>query len=451
MKFIGVYVIYKFIKIIRMNFHVMTSLSLQLLLVTAAIFLSPCANAQISSLQEAFSYAHQNNPQIKAERSALKALDAEIVISQSKKRPKANLSIGYNEFLKNSVNNFTSPDRALQIQAEITLPLYDGGRSSLSTKVVRNNIDAGRSKLKSLEGLLYEKIINIYMEVVRNQALLSLAKSNVEMMEETLNSRKKHEELGFLGQSEVLESELLLVEAKRELEVMRNKLNQSLIEFHHIVGQPAMELDIPETPPEFEIDVIEAKAIVLENNSDILEASHVVSSLENQNLIAKRNYRPTVDGFLNASHSNYFNTLGGLISTEFEQRETLFTTGVRVNIPLYEGGRLKAENQRQNAKLSQAKQNLAWVKQQTTHELDLFFKQYNNSKKAIELANEAVSISRKKLEFLKAEERAGLRTSLEILRSQKQLAETQLRKRDLQIEALQSYYRILNIMGALAP
>ncbi|KAK0349706.1 hypothetical protein LTR94_032022, partial [Friedmanniomyces endolithicus] len=79
--------------------------------------------------------AYQNNPTLTAQRAAQRANDENVPIARAGGRPVLSANTGINENFIRSGNNFTTPERLLQGNVGVTLPLYQGGR-------VRNGVQA---------------------------------------------------------------------------------------------------------------------------------------------------------------------------------------------------------------------------------------------------------------------------------------------------------------------
>ena len=89
--------------------------------------LLPLGATQADTLQEALTGAYQNNPTIAAARANQRANDESVPIQKSAGRPNVTTTGQYLEFVKQSSVSFTSPERAVNGQLNLGVPIYSGG------------------------------------------------------------------------------------------------------------------------------------------------------------------------------------------------------------------------------------------------------------------------------------------------------------------------------------
>ena len=82
------------------------------------------APASAETLRDALAKAYQNNPTLTAQRAAQRANDENVPIARSGGRPVVSANTGINENVIRNGNNFTTPERLLQGNVGVTLPLY---------------------------------------------------------------------------------------------------------------------------------------------------------------------------------------------------------------------------------------------------------------------------------------------------------------------------------------
>ena len=57
-------------------------------------------------------------------------------------------------------------------------PLYRGGRTAAATREAKSNVLAARERLRSVEQTVLFDAVTAYMDVLRDQAVLALNRSN---------------------------------------------------------------------------------------------------------------------------------------------------------------------------------------------------------------------------------------------------------------------------------
>src|SRR3954453_23372979 len=111
-------------------------------LAAAAALLIAGNPAATQTLPEALAYAYQNNPQLQAQRAALRATDEEVPQALSNWRPTVNLSsqAGFNRSALTTSNSLSGEPRTAygnfynrSVQLQAAQPVYRGGRTEAQT------------------------------------------------------------------------------------------------------------------------------------------------------------------------------------------------------------------------------------------------------------------------------------------------------------------------------
>ncbi|HSO42658.1 MAG TPA: TolC family protein, partial [Rhodospirillales bacterium] len=137
----------------------------------------PAARAQ--TLEEALSAAYLSNPTLAAERAALRATDERVPQALSNWRPtlEAFGGVGRRTIESNQRTAFGGRNRNLTPQtygAQVTQPLFRGGRTVAETRAAENAVRAGRARLDSVEQQVLLSAVTAYIDVYRDQAVLDL-------------------------------------------------------------------------------------------------------------------------------------------------------------------------------------------------------------------------------------------------------------------------------------
>ena len=80
-------------------------------------------------LRDALNAAYATNPSLQGARAQQRATDETVPIARAAGLPSLQGASSYTEFLKNSANNFTSPDRAFDSSLQLSVPVYSGAVS----------------------------------------------------------------------------------------------------------------------------------------------------------------------------------------------------------------------------------------------------------------------------------------------------------------------------------
>src|SRR3546814_8277828 len=73
---------------------------------------------------------------------------------------------------------FRSPLRAANANANLSFPLYQGGRVKNSIRAADARVESGRANLRFTEADVFTAIVSVYMDVMRDAAIVELTRRN---------------------------------------------------------------------------------------------------------------------------------------------------------------------------------------------------------------------------------------------------------------------------------
>ncbi len=177
------------------------------------------APARADTLREALVDAYSTNPTLQAARANQRATDEEVPIQKSQGLPNASVTSNYIEFLRTSPNSFTSPERRLAIGPDLNVPIYSGGAVKNAVKAAKGRVSAGQADLRGTESGIFSRVVAAYMDVLRNEALVSLSQNQVEVLTVNLQATSDRFEIGDLTRTDVAQSESRLALAEGDLRI----------------------------------------------------------------------------------------------------------------------------------------------------------------------------------------------------------------------------------------
>ena len=124
--------------------------------------------ASADTLREALLSTYETNPTLTSQREALKATDATVAIAKAGGRPQLSATMGVNKDLSRSgilETNASGP--TLSVGADVSMPLFTGGRVSNSIKAAKTRVEAGRAILRGVEGDVFVQAVSAYMPTPR--------------------------------------------------------------------------------------------------------------------------------------------------------------------------------------------------------------------------------------------------------------------------------------------
>jgi outer membrane protein len=379
------------------------------------------APASADTLQDALSEAYLNNPTLLAARASQRATDEGVPIAKASGRPNAQATADYIEFVKVSPNSFSAPERTLQIGPTLNVPIYAGGAVKNAVKAAEERVAAGQADLRGTESAIFAQVVAAYMDVLRNAAIVSLSANQVDVLMVNLEATSDRFEIGDLTRTDVAQSRARLATAQSNLRGSEANLIAARETYLQLVGTAPHNLEAPPPLPGLPEDVEQAVLYALEYNPDLIAARERAEAAGFDTRVAGAGRKPTVGLFANGAYTDYFGTLGGLVSNNFAQSETTANAGVRVSIPIFQGG-LPAARKRQAAALESASlEQVIAAERSVIQQTRASWSSWQASLAIIDSEEAAVSAAELSLEGVRAENSIGNRSILDVLNAEQEL------------------------------
>ena len=180
------------------------------------------STAAAQTLTEALAYAYRNNPQLLAQRAALRATDEEVPQALSGWRPTVNLNTqaGFNRSGVTTRGLATGEPRTVygsfinrSVQLQATQPIYRGGRTEAATRQAINTVQAARAQTLSVETSVFTLVVTAFLDVVRDQNLLEVSRNNEQVLRRQLEATRDRFRVGEVTRTDVAQAESRLAGA----------------------------------------------------------------------------------------------------------------------------------------------------------------------------------------------------------------------------------------------
>lgn len=404
--------------------------------------------AWADTLQEALALAYQTNPSLTGARSTLRATDEGVPIALAAGRPAISATADYQEFLVRSANSFAAPLRAANAGANVSLPIFQGGRVRNSVKAAEARVLAGRAVLRSAEADVFTAIVSVYMDVLRDTAVFELNRQNVAVLATNLEASRDRFEVGDLTRTDVAQSQARLLLAKGQLELARSQLDASLENYLRFVGIPAKDLEQPPELQTLPLTADDALEIALDGNPQLEAAKAEVAAARFDIKVAGASRLPRLSAVASGTYNNYLGTLGNTVPGRiFQQEQTAATVGLSASIPLYQGGLPAAQIRRTQAVLGSTLEQEVFVERRIVADTRAAFSRYRATQTVIESSRAAVSANELALEGVRAENSVGNRNVLDVLNAEQELLNSKVQLVTAQRDAYVAGFALLASMG----
>ncbi|WP_066804245.1 TolC family outer membrane protein [Sphingomonas asaccharolytica] len=412
-------------------------------MVTVAI-----APAAADTLREALVKAYNTNPGLAAERANVRASDENVPIAKAQGRPNVGVSGNYTEnALNSSQNSLLSPDRQLQANAQLAVPVYSGGRVRNSIKGAETRVEASRMQLRGTESDTFVGVVGAYMDVIRDEAIVGLNKENVKVLEVNLQAAKDRFQVGDLTRTDVAQSDARLSVARGQLEQAQAQLISSKESYIRVVGTPPGQLEDPPALPNLPNAPDDAVDVALKNNPVLLAAQRNSDATRFDIDAAKGARLPTLSGVVGGNYFNYLGSYGSGTSPKPGQTGSAGTVGLQFSVPLYQGGGPSAQVRQAQARRAQALEQATDTERGVIAQARSAYAIWKSSLEVIASSQRAVEANKLSLEGVRAENSVGNRTILDILNAEQELLNSQVTLVTAQRDAYVAGFALLAAMG----
>ncbi len=417
--------------------------------------------ALADTIEAALVRAYQNNPQLNAQRAQVRSTDENVPQALSGYRPKvavtASAGYQYTDTLLNtggtnaltggptvtsSINHGTNAPRSASLT--VTQTLFNGQQTANKTRAAESQVSGSREALRFLEQSVLLSAATIYMDYLRDSAIVEVQKSNVRVLEQTLKQTRDRFNVGEVTRTDVAQSEAQLAAGNTQLLAAQATLTTTRANFRRIIGNepealaPGSPVDrfLPGTlPAAVELSLIE--------NPNVTAAMFGIDVNYLQVKVNEGALLPTV-------------SLQAAVQQSYEQTMTVFRSFgasaiAQVTAPIYQGGAEYSLIRQSKENLAQQRLVLEQTRDQTRANTVTAWSQLVAGKAQVASAQAQVTASEIALNGVREEAKAGQRTTLDVLNAQQALVNARVALVTAQHDRVVASYAVLSAVGRLSP
>ncbi len=413
----------------------------------AASALLPLGAAQAGTLQEALTAAYQNNPTLAAARASQRATDEGVPIQKSAGRPSVNATGQYLEFVKQASNSFVAPERALNGQLNLGVPIFSGGAVRNGVRGAEARAAAGRADLRATESDVFSQVVAAYMDVLRTQAVAGLQANQVDVLGVNLRATSDRFEIGDLTRTDVAQSQARLATAQGNFRTAEANLIAARETYIRLTGLAPDNLQPPPPLPGFPATVDEAVEVALAQNPDILAAKERSRAAGYDVNVAGAGRLPRVSVVSSGGYQNYLGSLqtGGAVGVP--QVNTSTQVGVQLNLPIFQGGLPAAQRRQAQAREGAALEQEIGTERFVIAQVRSAWSSWQAATAVIASAQTAVDAAALSLEGVRAENSIGNRTILDALNAEQELLNARVQLVTARRNAYVAGFQLLAAIG----
>jgi outer membrane protein len=420
---------------------------------TAVVLLGQMAALPVraDTMEAALLRAYRNNPQLNAQRASVRATDEAVPQALAGYRPTAAMTFsGGGQFVNQLADGTVGKKIEEGVQGPhaanltVTQTLYNGNQTANKTRAAESQVFGAREGLRLMEQSVLLAAATIYMDYLRDAAVLEVQRSNTKVLELTLKQTRDRYNAGLVTPTDVAQSEAQLSAAKSQELAAVSTLTTTQANFRRIIGnepanlQPASPVDrfLPQT-------VGGAVELALRQNPNVTAATY---GIDVSFLTVKIN-----EGALYPNVSLQSTVAKVWDPTIATINQFTAAANVQLNVPVYQGGAEYSLIRQSKETLEQQRLTLEQVRDQARADLVTAWGQLLAGKAQVTAAQSQVEASEVAYLGTTKEAQVGQRTVIDILNAQQTLVNARVALVTAQHDRVVASYAVLSAIGRLSP
>ncbi len=403
---------------------------------------------KIDNLSSVLSHVYETNPVLQTQRKSFEAARFDVPLAKSNFRPSINLEAtqDFSRIERQNQREDVAPQRA---QINVIQPLYRGGRTTADVSQAYNNVAASTADLYIAEQDILFDAVTAYFDLEQAFATLKVRQKNVNVLSEQYKATKDRFDVGELTRTDVSQAKSRFEGSRAEKIDAEASVKAAIATYQEIVD-PSIDADVlMKEKSDFRDDV----AIVL----PAMVSEALETSLDNHPriLLSQFQNRAATDGIDSAFGALLpeLNIQGNLATSRksvnsFADADEA-TIGVRLSVPLYQGGALRATLAQSQATADATQYALDTAVRDVRQDIILNWNSFQSSKAQINAINAQIKSASIALEGVRLEEESGSRTILDVLDAEQEFFDAELALVSAERNLAIAKYGLLRAMGDL--
>jgi len=403
--------------------------------------LAAAAPALGQTLTDALSQAYLTNPTLAAQRASLRATDEQIAQANAAWRPSVSMSTGMTTTYTSNGKAATSTNTP-GLSLSVSQPIYRGGRIEAGIDQAEANVLAARARLRTTEQSVLSSVVEAYMGVLRDQAVLQLNTNSEQVLQGELAAARNRFQLGAATSTDVATAESRLSNASAARIQAEGAFRTSLSNFERIVGVPPTNMATPEALIVLPGSLEEAIAVALNESPTVLTAFYSEGAAQASLRSASGARLPTVS--LSASTSRRPPDWPDWTPVTYTS-----SVSVSVTVPLYQSGGEFASIRSARENLSASRLTLEDARRTARQAVTQSWQTLATARAQILARGDQVRASESALRGFRQEYEVGARTLLEVLNAEQDLLNARVSLVTARRDEVVASYGLLSAMGRL--
>lgn len=378
-------------------------------LVVSLLALGVAMPAAADTLPEAQAAAVESNPTLAAQRQRLNATREALPQAWAEALPQISVSGSATRSANDSDNPAldTLARETWSANASASQLLFAGGRVLASTRGARAQIRGAVASYDAAMQTLLLDVTRAYADVRQAHAVVAAREITVSNLSTLYEYAQAQFDAGVVTRTDVAQSQARLAQARTQLVQAQGALAASVQAYQRLVGRPPSQLEAPMSAAGLPADLDGALSLAGTQSPTLRAAIAATEQADAAVASAAAQGRPRVS--LEAGYG-----IGADFNDDFSE-STSDSVGVRVSVPIFQGGVVQSRTRQQRALRSAANLDLASAQRNVQEQVTNAWTGLASARAAVQSAREQVEASELAYEGVRLEQETGLRSTVEVL------------------------------------
>jgi adhesin transport system outer membrane protein len=320
--------------------------------------------------------------------------------------------------------------------------VFDGFETRSRVHAARAERDAASSRIFETSERIGNRVVEVYLDVLRNHEFVALAEDNVAGHQDILERVRQQTEAGVGDEVDVEQGVARLALARANLSARRGGLRRATAEYTEVVGEPPQDLVRP-AEPEYDApaDIDAAISTALDNNPAVEVTAATLRARKADIGTARAPYFPRFD--LELSGTGFDNRDGRL------GPDTSLSAMLRMRYNIFRGFFDRASTRRTTFEAAAAAEDDSEARRQVREDVRLAYRALLTAQARLVPLGVRVDASQRTLEAYVGQFELGRRSLFDLLDTQNELFQARVDLVGGEYDVLSAHFRLLFSMGLL--
>jgi outer membrane protein len=400
--------------------------------------------ASAESIREALTAAYQSNPKLDAGRAKLRATDEDVSRAESGYRPTINGSanVGRQKSTSTPASQFNGSSDPWGYSISVRESVFSGFRTVNEVGEANAAVKEGRENLRLTESTVLLEAVTAYMDVVRDTEIVRIRDSNVSVLTKDVEAAETRRTVKEVTKTDVAQARARQARAVSAADLARSNLKTSRANYERVIGHAPLAVGTPSLKlKQLPKSIEEAWQLAAQQSPNVNSALFREEAARFNVDKVSGELLPEATVEASFSHNENANSF-------YEQQEAAVISG-RVNIPIYDGGEVRARvRQAKHTQVSRL-QEIEQARTETQANVTTAWSRMMAARAQLKSDKVQVEANQMALEGVREEEKVGQRTLLDVLNAEQEFLSAQIDLVTTRRELVVASYQVLAQTGSL--